>query len=218
MEQLAKALSAAQAEFGTVPQSGKNPFHKSTYSTIEDYVNAAKPVLAKNGLSISQAPNLLEGQFVLTTILMHESGEHIVSNQPIFAAKQDAQSMGSAITYARRYAYGAVLGMASGDFDDDGNAAADEPNKQANPPKSQTPAESPAPPSPNKTGRGTPHQSIEERVNNARHIGELKKLYNEYLAQLEAEGESLTDNVKSLFSKRKSVHLVSHMVTLLVWS
>ncbi len=104
MEQLAKALSAAQAEFGTVPQSGMNPFHKSKYSTIEDYVNAAKPILAKHGLSISQAPNLMDGQFVLTTILMHQSGEHLASNQPIFSAKQDAQSMGSAITYARRYA------------------------------------------------------------------------------------------------------------------
>ena len=85
MEQLAKALASAQAEFGTVPQSGMNPFHKSKYSTIEDYVNAAKPTLAKHGLSISQAPNLMDGQFVLTTILMHESGEHLASNQPIFA-------------------------------------------------------------------------------------------------------------------------------------
>jgi hypothetical protein len=204
MEQLAKALSAAQAEFGTVPQSGKNPFHKSTYSTIEDYVNAAKPVLAKNGLSISQAPNLLEGQFVLTTILMHESGEHIVSNQPIFAAKQDAQSMGSAITYARRYAYGAVLGMASGDFDDDGNAAADKPNKQANPPKSQSPAKSPAPPSPNKTGQGTPNQTIEERVNAVPHLGGLTALYDGMKGEIEAMEKAEQDKVLALFKQRKT--------------
>lgn len=204
MEQLAKALASAQAEFGTVPQSGKNPFHKSTYSTIEDYVNAAKPVLAKNGLSISQAPNLLEGQFVLTTILMHESGEHIVSNQPIFAAKQDAQSMGSAITYARRYAYGAVLGMASGDFDDDGNAAAAKPTQQANPPKSQSPAKSPAPPSPNKTGRGTPNQTIEERVNAVPHLGGLTALYDGMKGEIEAMEKAEQDKVLALFKQRKT--------------
>lgn len=204
MEQLAKALSAAQAEFGTVPQSGKNPFHKSTYSTIEDYVNAAKPILAKHGLSISQAPNLLETQFVLTTILMHESGEHIVSNQPIFSAKQDAQSMGSAITYARRYAYGAVLGMASGDFDDDGNAAAAKPTKQANPPMSQTPAKSPAPKPPSKAGRGTPNATIEERVNAAPHLGGLTALYDGMKGEIEAMSEDERNEVLALFGKRKA--------------
>ena len=204
MEQLAKALASAQAEFGTVPQSGMNPFHKSKYSTIEDYVNAAKPILAKHGLSISQAPNLMEGQFVLTTILMHESGEHIVSNQPIFAAKQDAQSMGSAITYARRYAYGAVLGMASGDFDDDGNAAAAKTTKQANPPMSQSPAKSPAPSSPTKQGRGTPNQTIEERVNAAPHLGGLTALYDGMKGEIEAMSEDERNKALALFSKRKA--------------
>ena len=168
MEQLAKALSAAQAEFGDVPQTGINTYHKTKYSTIEDYVNAAKPVLAKHGLSISQAPNLLEGQFVLTTILMHQSGEHIVSNQPIFSAKQDAQSMGSAITYARRYAYGGVLGMASRDYDDDGNAAAAKPTTGE--PSQDSRLLSPLLPNlPQKRG-GTPNATIEERVNAAPHL------------------------------------------------
>jgi hypothetical protein len=204
MEQLAKALSAAQAEFGTVPQSGMNPFHKSKYSTIEDYVNAAKPILAKHGLSISQAPNLLEGQFVLTTILMHQSGEHLVSNQPIFSAKQDAQSMGSAITYARRYAYGAVLGMASGDFDDDGNAATAKPTKQANPPKIQPPAKSPAPKTPSKAERGTPNATIEERVNAAPHLGGLTALYDGLKGEIEAMSEDERNEVLALFGKRKA--------------
>ena len=204
MENLAKALCAAQAEFGTVPQSGKNPFHKSTYSTIEDYVNAAKPILAKHGLSISQAPNLMESQFVLTTILMHESGEHIVSNQPIFSAKQDAQSMGSAITYARRYAYGAVLGMASGDFDDDGNAATAKPVKQANPPTLQKPAKSPAPTTPSQTERGTSNQTIEERVNAVPHLGGLTALYDGLKGDIEAMEKAEQDKVLALFKKRKA--------------
>jgi hypothetical protein len=204
MEQLAKALSAAQAEFGTVPQSGMNPFHKSKYSTIEDYVNAAKPILAKHGLSISQAPNLMDGQFVLTTILMHQSGEHLASNQPIFSVKQDAQSMGSAITYARRYAYGAVLGMASGDFDDDGNAATAKPTKQANPPKTQTPAKSAAPKPPSKAERRTPNSTIEERVNAAPHLGGLTALYDGLKGEIEAMSEDERNEVLALFGKRKA--------------
>jgi hypothetical protein len=204
MEQLAKALSAAQAEFGTVPQSGMNPFHKSKYSTIEDYVNAAKPILAKHGLSISQAPNLLEGQFVLTTILMHQSGEHLTSHQPIFAAKQDAQSMGSAITYARRYSYGSILGMASGDFDDDGNAAAAKPTKQANPPYVKPPAKSPAPKTPSQAERGTTNQSIEERVSAVPHLGGLTALYDGLKGDIEAMDEAKRNEVLALFSKRKT--------------
>ena len=204
MEQLAKALASAQAEFGTVPQSGMNPFHKSKYSTIEDYVNAAKPILAKHGLSISQAPNLMDGQFVLTTILMHESGEHLASNQPIFATKQDAQSMGSAITYARRYAYGAVLGMASGDFDDDGNAAAAKSTKQASPPKTQKPAASPAPVTPSKGERGTTNSTIEERVSAVPHLGGLTALYDGLKGEIEAMDEAKRNEVLALFSKRKT--------------
>jgi hypothetical protein len=181
MENLAKALSKAQAEFTTVPQSGFNPHFKNKFSTFQDHVNAARPILAKHGLSISQMPNLIgeSERFVLTTILMHESGESIASNQPIFAMKQDAQSMGSAITYAKRYAYGAVLGMASGDFEDDGNAAT-----------------APAKPTPAKA-KATKNQSIADRVNAAQHVGELMSLFEEVKGQI-------TEDDKALFSKRKS--------------
>lgn len=207
MEQLAKALSAAQAEFGTVPQTGYNPFHKSKYSTIEDYVNAAKPILAKHGLSISQAPNLMESQFVLTTILMHESGEHVVSNQPIFSAKQDAQSMGSAITYARRYAYGAVLGMASGDFDDDGNAAAEKSTEQANPPKTQPPAKSPAPEPPSKDEQGTPISFVNELKEAALaidNVDELETLYIENKERINDMAVPDVNSVTAMFKQRKA--------------
>jgi hypothetical protein len=181
MENLAKALAKAQAEFTTVPQSGFNPHFKNKFSTFQDHVDAARPILAKHGLAVSQMPNMMaeSDRFVLTTILMHESGESIVSNQPIFSMKQDAQSMGSAITYAKRYAYGAILGMASGDFEDDGNAAT-----------------APAKPTPAKV-KATKNQTIADRVNATQHVGELMSLYEEVKGQL---GEGDTE----LFSKRKS--------------
>ena len=181
MKELATALAKAQAEFTTVPQSGFNPHFKNKFSTFQDHVDAARPILARHGLAISQMPNLLaeSDRFVLTTILMHESGEKIVSNQPIFAIKQDAQSMGSAITYAKRYAYGAILGMASGDFEDDGNAATA--------PAKPTPA-------PKKVES---NQSLAERVNATQHVGELMALYEEVKGKL-------SESDRALFSARKT--------------
>ena len=138
-----------------------------------------RPILSKHGLAISQMPNTLDGQYVLTTILMHESGESIVSNQPVVSMKQDPQSLGSALSYCRRYSLTGVLSLASGDFEDDGNAAT-----------------APAKPTPAKA-KATKNQTIAERVNATQHVGELMSLYEEVKGQL---GEGDTE----LFSKRKS--------------
>jgi len=179
MENLAKALAKAQAEFTTVPQSGFNPHFKNKFSTLEDCINMTRPILSKHGLAISQMPNTLDGQYVLTTILMHESGESIVSNQPVVSMKQDPQSLGSALSYCRRYSLTGVLSLASGDFEDDGNAAT-----------------APAKPTPAKA-KATKNQTIADRVNATQHVGELMSLYEEVKGQL---GEGDTE----LFSKRKS--------------
>lgn len=205
MENLAKALSKAQAEFSTVPQSGHNPFHKSKYSTLKDCWDTARPVLAKHGLSVLQMPDTGDdGRMFLLTILMHESGEHISARQPVMAAKQDAQSFGSALSYARRYGLTSALGLVSGDEDDDGNAASNKPVKQATPPMSQKPATSPAPKTPSQGQQGTPNQSIEERVNAAPHLGGLTALYDGVKAEVEAMDETKRNEVLALFGKRKA--------------
>jgi hypothetical protein len=179
MENLAKALAKAQAEFTTVPQSGFNPHFKNKFSTLEDCINMTRPILSKHGLAISQMPNTLDGQYVLTTILMHESGESIVSNQPVVSMKQDPQSLGSALSYCRRYSLTGVLSLASGDFEDDGNAATA--------PAKATPAKA----------KATKNQTIADRVNATQHVGELMSLYEEVKGQL-------SENDTELFSKRKS--------------
>ena len=179
MENLAKALAKAQAEFTTVPQSGFNPHFKNKFSTLEDCINMTRPILSKHGLAISQMPNTLDGQYVLTTILMHESGESIVSNQPVVSMKQDPQSLGSALSYCRRYSLTGVLSLASGDFEDDGNAATA--------PAKVTPAKA----------KATKNQTIADRVNATQHVGELMSLYEEVKGQL-------SENDTELFSKRKS--------------
>ena len=122
LDQLAAALSAAQAEFGTVAKSANNPFFKSKYAALPDVVRAAGPILGKHGLSVMQFPGHEAGVDTLTTILMHESGQHIGDTMLLKLPKNDAQGQGSAMTYARRYSYMAALGLVA-DEDDDGNAA-----------------------------------------------------------------------------------------------
>ena len=122
INELAAALVAAQAEFSAVPKTAENPFFHSKYADLASVVKAAQPVLAKHGLAVSQHPTVVDGEPSLTTYLLHSSGQSLVSTMRLCAAKHDPQGQGAAITYARRFAYQAVLGLVADD-DDDGNRA-----------------------------------------------------------------------------------------------
>lgn len=122
-DQIAGALVAAQAEFSAVPKTADNPFFKSKYADLATVVSHTQPILAKHGLAVSQYPTTLEnGEPALTTYLLHSSGQFIADTMKLCAAKSDPQGQGAAITYARRFAYMAVLGLVA-DVDDDGNMA-----------------------------------------------------------------------------------------------
>jgi len=116
INELAKALVGAQAEFSAVPKGSNNPFFKSKYAALPDVVQHAGPVLSKHGLAISQ----FIGNDELITYLIHESGQYIAHTMTLHLPKQDPQGQGSAVTYARRYAYMSALGLVADD-DDDGN-------------------------------------------------------------------------------------------------
>lgn len=115
---LAAALTDFQAAVPSVLKDSTNPFFKSKYATLENFINTIKPHLKKSGLSYSQLPDA-DG---LTTVIMHSSGEWLKATASLHLSKQDPQGQGSAITYMRRYALGAALGLAT-EEDDDGNAA-----------------------------------------------------------------------------------------------
>ena len=120
---LATALVSAQAEFSAVPKGSTNPFFKSKYAALPDVVASAGPVLAKHGLAVSQHVTTNEhGADMLITYLLHVSGEYIAHGMMLHMVKDDPQAQGSAITYARRYAYMSALGLVADD-DDDGNSA-----------------------------------------------------------------------------------------------
>lgn len=119
---LAKALAAFQAVMPVVPKTSDNPFFKSKYADLADVVTQIAPVAGAHGLSVSQHIEDQGDHQVLTTMLMHASGQHLSSSMTLYITKQDPQGQGSAVTYARRYAYCAVLGVVA-DADDDGNRA-----------------------------------------------------------------------------------------------
>lgn len=123
IKELATALAKFQGEIKNPSNTAINPFFKSKYAPLETVLNTVRPVLAKHGLSILQAPSGDGEHIIVTTTLLHISGEWIESPELVLKAdKATAQGAGSAITYARRYALSAILGISSED-DDDGNVA-----------------------------------------------------------------------------------------------
>ena len=119
---LAAALAKAQGAIKPAPMDRDNPFFKSKYATLTSLWESARAALTANGLAVTQATDFdNDGKVVLVTTLMHSSGEWIGSVYPVDPVDRKPQSLGSAITYARRYAFGALVGLSSDD-DDDGNA------------------------------------------------------------------------------------------------
>jgi hypothetical protein len=127
---LAKSLSAVQGKLTYAKKDSKNPFFKSNYADLESVWDACRDLLSSNGLAVSQFPGttFIEvfgevpiATMSLTTILTHVSGEWISQGMSVPINKLDAQGAGSALTYMRRYALAAVVGVVQAD--DDGNAA-----------------------------------------------------------------------------------------------
>ena len=122
IKELATALSKVQGELTYAKKDSANPFFKSRYADLESVWDACRGLLAKNGLSVIQMPgNYFEGRMWLVTKLCHTSGEWIEQEMSVPVQKPDAQGCGSAISYMRRYALAAFVGVVQAD--DDGNAA-----------------------------------------------------------------------------------------------
>ena len=117
--EISKALCEFQKRVGKIKKTSDNPFFKSKYASLADILDVVQTPLSECGLSIIQMP-IEENK--LQTVLIHTSGEYISSTYVMRPVKQDPQSIGSCITYQRRYAIGAILCL-NIDEDDDGNKA-----------------------------------------------------------------------------------------------
>jgi hypothetical protein len=134
-ETLAAALAAFQAELPKLTKDqtakvrgessdGRPVNYSYGYAGLDQVTETVSPVLGKHGLSFSSYPTLVDNRFVLTYVLAHESGDARTGTWPLpDPTRTKPQQLGSAITYARRYAFMAVTNTFPGGEDDDGAAA-----------------------------------------------------------------------------------------------
>lgn len=136
IDKIAPALVAAQGQIEGATKGKKNDHFRSKYADLGAVWDACRDALQNNGIAVVQLPTIAPpGSVGLKTILMHVSGQSI--QDTFYMPLKDAtnpQAAGSALTYARRYALSAAIGICP--VDDDGNAAAATP-------KRDKPAESP---------------------------------------------------------------------------
>lgn len=115
IKNLAGALTRAQAEMPVVKMDAKNPFLKYKYATLGALINACRPILAKNELSVVQFPVNDGDKVGVSTTLIHSSGEWIEDSVYIPTDEQKGlstvQTVGVAITYLRRYSLASLLSM-----------------------------------------------------------------------------------------------------------
>lgn len=121
INELATALAAAQGVMGGALKDSANPFFKSKYADLESVWTACRKALSDNGLAVIQTTGINEAGICVTTVLAHKSGQWIRDTLPVNAKDQTPQGIGSAITYARRYALASMVGVYQ--TDDDGEAA-----------------------------------------------------------------------------------------------
>lgn len=129
LNQIAAALAKAQGSMKAAIKKTVNESFGSRYADLTACLNAALPALTDNGIAICQSPGLPEEQaegagygVMIHTLLLHSSGQWVKGSffMPC-ANRYDAQAIGSAITYGKRYALAAMVGLPT--VDDDGNAA-----------------------------------------------------------------------------------------------
>lgn len=122
-ESLTAAVSAMQGELPVVEKlnSVNAGARKYKYADLTLLTEKVMPLLSKHGLAFIALPNISDGVFGLSYELRHESGDSIKGHYPL--PNSAPQEIGSAITYARRYALAAVTGVAPGGDDDDAQKA-----------------------------------------------------------------------------------------------
>ncbi len=129
--ELAAALAKAQGEMKPAPRSSSNPFFGSSYADLAAIVEAARGPLARHGLAVIQTT---ERDGTVTTMLAHASGQWIRGELRLRSDKDTPQAIGSAITYARRYAFAAIVGVVAEGEDDDAEHAEGRTSSRPNPP------------------------------------------------------------------------------------
>ena len=196
---LAAALVKARSEITAIPKDSVNPHFKSRYASLDTIIELVVPILNSHGLTVVQgviSPDRDETgkvtSFTVTTMLLHTSGESLMTAVVMPVAKSDPQGAGAALTYGRRYGLSLFLGLATDD-DDDGNAAS-KPKAAA----TQRRNSAEAPPQTFTTG-ATP----EDRKVKGKRLGDMDEL--ELIGLLEWAKKQEPARVKSLITDVEAV-------------
>jgi hypothetical protein len=124
---LAAALVKTQSALSGAKKDSTNPHFRTAYADLASIWDACRAPLANAGLSVVQLVSSDATHAIVETILAHSSGEWVSSSLAVPLTKADAQGLGSAITYGRRYALAAIVGVCPAD--DDGEAAVARPTQ-----------------------------------------------------------------------------------------
>lgn len=127
--ELAAALAKAQGQIRNAVTDSENPHFRSKYADLASVWDACRGALSANGLAVMQRVSTSAEGVVITTQLLHSSGQWVKDSATFPVAQRTPQGIGSAITYGRRYALSALVGVAQGE-DDDGNADSAPPSQE----------------------------------------------------------------------------------------
>ena len=113
----------ARGMIGAVSKNAKNPFFKSNYADINNVIETITPVCESLGIVFTQCPKVIDGKDVLyTRLTLQDNNEQFIDSEVrLLLPSADMQKLGSAITYARRYALISMFGLET--EDDDGQSA-----------------------------------------------------------------------------------------------
>jgi len=136
INELAEALAKAQGEMVGAREDSVNPHLRNKYASLASYIEAARMPLSANGLAFSQIISQGSEGVMLETMLIHSSGQWLQSEVLVDGSSlsnkgvNDIQTLGSALTYFRRYALAAILGISTESEDDDGQSGGSRPKQQ----------------------------------------------------------------------------------------
>jgi len=188
IKDLVAALSKAQGKMEPAKFNKGNPHFKSRYADFKSCMDACRAPLSENGLSIMQSCEDINGRLTLVTMLAHASGQWVKSDFPLVPKNMDSQSIGSAMTYGKRYSLCCMLGIVADEEDDDGEASQGRGNSQ--PYKKPVAQNSYNPP------KEKPTTINEAQVNNLTFF--LEECGNEYKEKMIARFQKSIPNYKSL--------------------
>jgi len=119
---ISEALAKAQGEMKPAVFDATNPHFRSRYATLASIMSASREALSKNNLAVVQGTSVEADRVIISTMLVHSSGEWIKDQLSMNIVKDSPQAVGSAITYGRRYSLASMVGIVA-DQDDDAEGA-----------------------------------------------------------------------------------------------